>query len=122
MQASRLHYAAGQHANPVSRIHIFALMEDGLLVADAIAVGVFEDQDAIPFLPLAETMPIVHHLANPDSAEMVDVDAGRIEHRRLRVFAGEQRRFESLGDIQPFDRILRVAATNTGWLTSTATP
>ena len=57
-------------------------------------------------------MPIVDDLANPDSAQMINVDARRIEHRRLRVLAGEQRRFETVSNIQPLHRILRVTAPN----------
>ncbi len=37
-----------QHADAVSRIDIASLIEDGRLVGDAVVVGVFENQDAIP--------------------------------------------------------------------------
>ena len=101
-----------QNANAMCRINVVSLIKDSLLVADAIAVGVFKDQDAIPLLPLAEPMSIVHNLANPNSAEMVDVDAGRIEHCWIARFGCEQGRFQPFRYVQSTDCVLRVAAAD----------
>ena len=68
-------------------VHIVALVEDGGLVGLGVAVGVFEDEDAVALGAFAEVLAVVHDFADPDTATMVDVDAGRARHHR---FAGKE--------------------------------
>ena len=58
-----------------------------LLVRSAVSVGVFEDDDAVPFgadVGLSAKLPsIVHGLEHPDTPALVDGDVGRIGQARL---------------------------------------
>src|SRR5262245_32275890 len=58
---------------------IWGLVKNRDLVRLADAFGVFQDQDAVPFLaierPAPELGPIVDRLAHPDTTLVVDVDA-----------------------------------------------
>ena len=73
-------------------------------------IRVFEDEDAVPFGPLAVAAPVVHDLADPDAALVVDVDVGGAEEHRL---AREQRGLEARGDLEPLQglgQLVRAAA------------
>ena len=68
-------------------VHIAALVEDGGFVGLCVAIGVFEDEDAVALGAVAVMLAVVHDLAHPHAAAMVDVDAGGRKHHRL---AGEE--------------------------------
>ena len=69
--------ALTDHADAQSRINVAALMEDGLLVSLAVAVGVLQDEDAIAVGAGVFLATIVRHLADPDAAGGIDVDVRR---------------------------------------------
>ncbi len=85
-------HAVAQDADTHRRIDIASLVEHGRFVGSAVAVGVFENQNAIAGRPLAGSMPVIHDLANPDAAAIVDIDIRRAGEHRLR---SEQRRFQT---------------------------
>jgi hypothetical protein len=77
---------------------VWRLIEGQCLISFAHGLGVFKDDDAVPGRPVGrppvQPMAIVHRLANPDSALVVDVHAGRIDEQRL---GGPERDFQSVG-------------------------
>ena len=71
---------------------VLPLGEHRPLVADAVAVGVFEDDDAVPRgLPLRRPARVLEALDDPDPALLVDGERDRVDHLRL---AGEQLHLE----------------------------
>ena len=53
------------------------------LVCRSVTVGVFDDNDPVAFFPLrnvavSNLLPVVDDFANPDSAQVVNVDVGRV--------------------------------------------
>jgi hypothetical protein len=76
-----------EHADAVGAVHIAGLVEDGGFVGLRVAIGVFEDEDAVALGAFAVVLAVVDHLAHPHAAAMVDVDAGGRKHHRL---AGEE--------------------------------
>ena len=63
------------------RIDVATLVEDGFLVGSAVAICVFENQDAIAcftdrVISVCE-VAVVDDLANPNTTTMIDVDSGR---------------------------------------------
>ena len=76
-----------EDADAVGAVHIAALVEDGGFVGLGVAVGVFEDEDAVALGAFAVVLAVVHDLAHPHAAPVVDVDAGRRSHHWL---AGEE--------------------------------
>jgi hypothetical protein len=76
-----------EHADAVGAVHIAALVEDGGFVGLRVAIGVFEDEDAVALGAFAVVLAVVHDLAHPHAAAVVDVDAGGRKHHRL---AGEE--------------------------------
>ena len=78
---------AGEHADAERGINVGALVEDGLLVSLAIAISVLEDDDAVALGAAALAAAIVHHLANPDAAQVVHLDVRGAEEQR---FGGEE--------------------------------
>jgi hypothetical protein len=96
-----------QHADSVSRIDFAALIEDGFLVGHAVAVGVFQNQNAVTFgsigIVAVGEAPIVDDFANPDSTEMIDVDVRWAEQHRL---GGEELQFNAIGHIQSRNSVL----------------
>ena len=76
-----------EDADTVGAVHIAPLVEDGGFVGLRVAIGVFEDEDAIAFGAFAVVLAVVHDLAHPHAAAVVDVDAGRRKHEWL---AGEK--------------------------------
>ena len=75
-----------EDADAVGAVLIAALVEDGGFVGLRVAVGVFEDQDAVALGSFAVVLAVIHNLAHPHAATMVNVDAGGRKHDRL---AGE---------------------------------
>ena len=61
-------------------------MEDGGFVGLRVAIGVFEDEDAVALGAFAVVLAVVDDFAHPHATAVVDVDAGRRKHHRL---AGE---------------------------------
>jgi len=84
------------------------LVEGGDLVRLARAAAVFEDDDAIALGPqdraIEHHAPIIHRLADPDAAQMIDVDAGGVDQHRL---GGEQLDLQAIGDGHGGDGLLR---------------
>jgi len=63
------------------------LVKDRRPVRLTAAFAVFQNEDAIAFLaaerPVLQLVTIVDRFADPDTAEMIDVDAGRVGKQRL---------------------------------------
>ena len=91
-------HLVAEHADPQGAVDVTPLVEDGLLVGDAVLIRVLEDEDPVPLGPLAVATPVVHHLAEPDAAPVVDVDVGGAEEHRL---AREERGLEARGNLEP---------------------
>ena len=84
---------------------VLALGEDGPLVARAVAVGVFEDHDAVArHLALRRALRVLEALDDPDAALLVDGEGDRVDDLRL---AGEELDLELVGDLELRDRLLR---------------
>ena len=80
-----------EHADAVGAVHIMALMKHRGLVRRGVAVGVFEDEDAVAFGTFAQVLAVVDDFADPDAATMINVDAGRTRHHG---FAGKELHLE----------------------------
>src|SRR5688500_5910521 len=76
-----------QDADGHGGVDVLALVERDDLVAHAVAVGVFEDEDAIAFGPRFLVATVVLHFTDPDAAAVIDVEVGWIADLRL---GGEQ--------------------------------
>ena len=98
-------HLVAEDANAHARIDVAALVEDCLLVGAAIAVGVFEDEDAIAGGPLAVVAAIVDDVADPDPAAVIDVDVGGIGEHRL---GREQCRLHAGRDIETGNGVFRL--------------
>ena len=93
---------------------VLALREDRALVADAVAVGVFEDHDAVARrLALRRALRVLEALDHPDAALLVDGERDRVDDLRL---AGEELDLELVGDLEPLDRFLRLQVRLAGRL------
>ena len=81
------------------------------LSADAVTVGVLENQDAVAFFALRRVLiakaAVVDDFADPDAAEMVDVDVGRAVHHG---FGGEERCLQVLMHIELGDCVDGIVA------------
>ena len=82
--------AAETNFQPADQIQAFH--EDGALVEFAVAIGVFENQNAILALPFGRADRIGVGFGDPEPAAIIDGEGDRLFHVR---FAGEQRRFET---------------------------
>jgi hypothetical protein len=75
----------------VSRIDVAALIENCFLVGHAVAVGVFQNQNAVAFDSLrivaVGEAAIVDDFAHPNTAEMIDIDIRWTQQHR---FGGKQ--------------------------------
>ncbi len=72
-----------EHADAVGAVHVRALMEDGGFVGLGVAIGVFEDEDAVALGAFAVVLAVVDDFADPHAATRVDVDAGGAAHHGL---------------------------------------
>ena len=72
-----------EHADAHCGIDIAAVVEGRYLVGDAIAIGVFEDEDAVAFRAFAVVAAIILHIAKPDPAAVIDIEVGRVGDFRL---------------------------------------
>ena len=71
------------------------------LVGPAVAIGVFEHHDAIPFWIALLVAPVVHAFGDPDAPRRIDVDVGGVlEHGRARP----ERDFEPFGHREDVER------------------
>ena len=95
-----------EDADAVHGVDVPTLVEDRLFVRLAVAVGIFEHQNAVPFGPAAVELAVVLYLGRPDTAQVVDVDVGDIGNLRL---TGKKRGLQARGDVEPGDRIGRFA-------------
>ena len=82
-------------ADPQRRIDVAPLVKDLRRVGNAVAVGVFEDEDPVAVGPRVLAATVVGDLAHPHPPRGVDVDIGGAREER---FGGEQRRFKLLRD------------------------
>ena len=60
------------------------LVEDFHFVGSAVSVGIFEDRDAVAFIPvirlLEEALAIVHRFGDPNAPALVNVEVGWVDH------------------------------------------
>ena len=99
VRGARNNHLVTEHADAQRGVDARVLVENSLLVRDAIAVGVFENHNAIagglknsPFL---KGRAVVDALSDPDTATLINVHVSRIADHRL---GGEERRFEAVRD------------------------
>ncbi len=94
--------------DPHRTVKLRSLIKDGRLIGFAFALGVFEYDDAIARGPIErlamELRTIVHRLANPNAALVVDVEARRIGEPFL--FGREKRDFKPFRDLECRQRLL----------------
>ena len=83
-------------------------MKHGLLVGLAVAVGVFQHEDAVSLGTGVLLAAVVHHLADPDAAFGVDVDVGGAREERLRC---EERGFKVVRESERFRSAARIDRT-----------
>ena len=86
----------------MSRIYVAALIENGFFVCFSISIGVFKDQDSIAFfpffqVPVGDPMSIIDDFANPDAAQMIDINISRVGQQRL---SGKKSNFQFRMDIE----------------------
>ena len=90
------------------RDQVLPLVKDRHLVRFADALRVFEDNDAITLGPedgaLEHDAPIVDRFANPDPAQMVHIDAGRVDQIRL---VSEELDLQIRRDLHRAERVFR---------------
>ena len=96
--------AVAQHANAHRAVHIAALVENRLLVAAAVAVGVLENQDPVTGLATSTILAVVDHLAHPHPPTRINVDIRQAGDGRL---GSKQGRLHPRGHIQAGHRVLR---------------
>ena len=96
-----------QHADSVSRIDVAALIEHRFLVGHAVAVSVFQNQNAVAFSSIrivaVGKSSIVNDFANPDATKMIDVDVRWAEQHR---FGGEELQLNAVGHIEARNSVL----------------
>ena len=105
------HLAAGSladHADPQGAVHVAALIKNSLLVTTSIAVGVFQDKDAVALRASVATPAVVGHLTHPHAARGVDVDIRRAGEQRL---GGKQAGRKIVGEGQGRGRLGRLNRT-----------
>jgi hypothetical protein len=81
------------------------LVEDLHLVVLAVAVGVLKDEDAVAGGPPAVVAAVVHHVADPHAAAVIDVEVRGVGDGRL---AGEEGGPQFGVDVEVLDRVGRV--------------
>src|SRR2546422_4760328 len=99
VRGARNNHLVTEHADAQRGVDARVLVENSLLVRDAVAVGIFENYNAIagglknsPFL---KGRAVVDALSDPDTATLINVHVSRIADHRL---GGEERRFEAVRD------------------------
>ena len=97
-------HLVAEHADAEGAIDVAALVEDGLLVGMAVADRCLRGSGSDPPRAAAVAAAIVHDLADPDPAQVIDVDVRRAQEHRL---AREQRRLQAVGDVEPGDRVFQ---------------
>ena len=61
------------------RVDVAALVENFFAVDHAVAIGVFQNQDAVTLRPFAIVFAVVNDFANPHAATMIDVNVCRTQ-------------------------------------------
>ena len=100
----RNNHLVPQHANAERAGQILALIKHRLLIRLARSLGVFQNDDPIPFFSQARPPAIIHAFTNPHAAHRIHIDVGGLQKHR---FSRKNGNLQTGRHLQQLDGLIR---------------